>query len=842
MSSERAERLALSRIPKAATSFVGRSDELDRLLGELAEPECRLVTIVGPGGVGKTRLATEAARVIAEDSGLEVCFAGLDGLRDPLEIPLGVAAALGVPLASPDTAAVQLARIVGDREMLIVLDNFEHLVEGAEFLSELLAATERLTLLVTSRILLGLQEEWVFLLDGLAVPEEGVAAESDAVRLFRERARQAGPSDDVALDVQAIARICRLVGGLPLAIELAAAWLRHLSLAEIEQEVGRNVEFLETTLRNVPERHRSLHSVFDQSYEMLAPMDRLLFDRLTVFGGGFTRETAREFLGANLAQLARLADCSLIRMGGNGRYTMHELLRQYGKEHLTPAALEELLRAHADFFTTMVERSEQAMVQDQARASASIEAELTNVRHAWHWAIEHGHVALIGRLAPVLWLILQHRARYREAESMYRAGLETVARVAPTTETHRLLAIMSTCRAWFLVRLGHLDEAVTISERARRHYEASGARIQPGLGGDPDTVDAVVHLTLGEFDAARRCSETARRRAESEGNDVGLAINLWALGQAALAEGAHDEARLLDEQSLEAASRGGELWFTAYVHNDLGTLALARGDLTAAADEFERAYEIRKLFDDPEGMALAAANLAKTAVASGDLEGAQRLYVEAFEHYRDLGDIGGLAQVLAGMGETALRKGDHGAAAERLGDALDRGCQIQFTTLALRVLRSVADLQRALGDAVASAEILGFVAGNPAADREVRLAAEADLEQLATRLTDRELAAARRRGEAHELAPLAETVIRVLRRPAALTRSVDHAAPSAQISDREMEVLSLLAGGKSNPDIASALGIGVGTVKWHTSQLYGKLGVRNRTQAVAAARALGVVP
>ncbi len=289
-------------LPRPLTPFVGRRAELARLSELLFESKARLITLTGPGGAGKTRLALQAVAPAVEALADGACFVPLAAVPAGGLLASAVADALALQLRGAATPQEQLLDFLRERELLLVLDNFEHLLDEAVLVSRLLARAPRLQIVVTSRERLQLYAELVFEVEGLDVPpdaETSSLADYDAVQLFIQSARRVRSSFDPNPDtIQVVARICRLVGGLPLGIELAAAWVPVLSCAEIAAEISKGLDFLAAEIRDLPERHRSIRAVFDRSWQMLSPLDQDVFRRLAVFRGGFPRDAA-ERVGVN---------------------------------------------------------------------------------------------------------------------------------------------------------------------------------------------------------------------------------------------------------------------------------------------------------------------------------------------------------------------------------------------------------------------------------------------------------------------------------------------------------------------------------------------------------------
>lgn len=384
-------------LPAPVTSFVGRAAELAWLADRLADPHCRLVSILGPGGVGKTRLAlaaAAAARDRGDDAFLDgVFFIPLVNVHSAAGLMAALAAALGYACPAGADPQAELARRLRDRELLLVLDGFEHLMDEAGLLAAILQHAPGVKLLVASRQRLNLVGEWALDLAGLPYPPLGAAGEIatfDAPQLFLQRARQVDPTyAPTGLDLQAIILICELVEGLPLAIEFAASWVGTRRLLEIAQGIESGLDVLVAFWRDLPARHRSIRASFEHSWRLLSDAERRVFRRLAVFRGGFTCEAAEAVAGADLTLLTALTDRSLVRRPRSGRYEMHELLRLFAAEKLAqaPAEAEETRARHARYYLAA------AGPPDGAQQAAEPPAERGNVQAARAWADEHGLAA-----------------------------------------------------------------------------------------------------------------------------------------------------------------------------------------------------------------------------------------------------------------------------------------------------------------------------------------------------------------------------------------------------------------------------------------------------------------
>lgn len=406
-------------LPPQPTPFVGREAELAKLAEWLADRSCRLITITGPGGAGKTRLAMQAAMGHATVFADGVAFVPLTAVTDPTLLPSAIAQGLDFTFTGAAPRQTQLQQYLADKTLLLLLDNAEQLGERVAFLAELLAAAPRVKLLVTSRHRLRLQEEWVFPLQGLPLPDtadvQTIAANS-AATLFVQAAQRHNPGfAPNAADWQAISRICQLVDGMPLGLELAAPWIRLLSCAEIGAEIAKNLDFLTSAHQNMPERHRSLRAVFNQTWQMLTPAEQAAFGSLSLFVGGFSREAAEQVAGADLHTLSALLDKSLVRRLRNGRYDIHELLRQYAAGQLTPEANQAAAARLAAYYLALVETAASHLIgPEQQTWLAALELEYDNIQVALGWGIASGDgdtaVRLGAGLGRYWWL------RYRPVE------------------------------------------------------------------------------------------------------------------------------------------------------------------------------------------------------------------------------------------------------------------------------------------------------------------------------------------------------------------------------------------------------------------------------------------
>ena len=417
-------------LPPKPSPLIGREAEIHQLSDKLRQPDARLISLIGPGGIGKTRLALELAWHHLGDFPDGAYFVPLQPLRSPDDIVTTTIDTLGIQLSGGDPRSFLLGYL-DDKQLLLVMDNFEHLLDGVDLLTDILSAGTQVKIVVTSRAVLNLQEEWVWQVRGLAVPDEANLSESGefgAVRLFTTRAQQV--KHDFSLDDEQsdVNHICQLVEGMPLALELAASWVRTLPCATIAGQIEQTMDFPTARARNAPQRHASMRAVFNHSWHHLSAGAQAVFGKLSVFRGGFTFEAAQAVANANVMTLAELVDQSLVRRNKDGRYDLQELLRQFGAEHLERCgdrtATED---AHSAYFSDFVnKRAPEIKGHRQVEAMDEIDADLDNVRAAWLWAADNKRY---DRLEPMIEGLFWYRNQRGHLHDVFA---QAWARLAPS--------------------------------------------------------------------------------------------------------------------------------------------------------------------------------------------------------------------------------------------------------------------------------------------------------------------------------------------------------------------------------------------------------------------------
>jgi predicted ATPase len=805
------------------TPFVGRNAELAEIATLLADPACRLLTLLGPGGIGKTRVAIEVASRKLDDFTNGVFFVNLQPVNSTEFLVSAMADAIAISLTGKEELLVQLLNFLHDKEMLLVLDNFEHLLDGVEMLTEILAGVPAVKLLVTSREALNLQEEWLLPVQGLSIPPNANSKDFEAfgaVKLFVERARRVRREFSLAEEWAGLVRICQLVEGMPLALELAAPWTKTLSCEVIADEIQRNLDFLATRLRNVPERHRSMRAALDYSWHYLSAKEQEVFKRLSVFQGGFGRAAAEQVAEATLPILTALVDKSLLRWEPSGRYQIHELLRQYAEEQLehSLAEAQRTRDLHCVYYTDLLhQRQKELEGGKQPAVTAEIAVDLENVRQAWRRAVQKPDVDAMQKSASTLQFFYDIQGRYLEGATAFETAAERLDKLEPDAQATCTLAHVLVQLSWMSIRLGRLEKAKAVLERSQAIYNELAVPPLSGFASDPLTGLGVLANIHGNYAKATELGEKARRLNEARGDKNNLQIAHYVLANAAFARGEYEAALDYTRQAYATAKETGNRWFMAYVLSDLGNVARALGDYVAARQHYQTSYAIKKEFDDPEGMAVALNHLAKVALLQQNHLEAEQLYQQSLAVYHEINDRGGLATSLNGLGDTALVLHNIQAACQYLHRALQITVEMQFIPLTLAIFTGVGQLLLQAGQPEKGCRVLALVLNHSASDQETRDRARQCLPRTQAEITPEESVAVRQ-GHASDLQTVAATLLAEL---PAIAAQMDAAPPPAgsrtaplsqplidPLTPRELEVMQLLADAGNRRRVDHCLGYG----------------------------------
>jgi len=637
----------------ARNDFVGRAVELRKVASLLEQPECRLLCIVGPGGMGKTTLARRATEELGTNYADGGAFVSIEGVTAPDQFGGRVARELGLSLAGSAQPMDQVSQHLRDRHLLLVLDNVEDFSAHAAVLGKILQSCPRVKILATSRVRLGIAPEWSLPLEGLPCPEPEDREEAeafDAVRLFIAAARRVEPALVPADEMDAIIEICRLVEGVPLALELAAGWTRVLSCEAIVAELKQGTELLRAVDPARSARHASIEEVFSQSWKRLGESERDVLARLSVFRGGFTPEAARAVAKASLPVLGALMDKSLLRKEGP-RNHLHSLVHQLTSLRLQGEARTTAQAAHARYYHRLLVQTRRAVDSGDRDAIRTVDTEFENCKAAWEWSMVRADIESLTQSAIAIFTFCDLRGRIEECLGMLR---EALASVAPHANA-RFVPLLTSLASHLEYRLDRYEEAEVLALRALAASRATAdheTRLQcfKTLGAS--------YLRLERYEESLKYFKLALQQspATSDPHNAAAMLDNVALVEKRL--GHYDAARRMSTESLMQHRRLNDVAGEALVLNNLGDIELVVGDLDAAAARFAEALALADRHGLVNTRVLVLANLAEIAVRQGKTDLAEERAHRALELAQQVRNRGVECSVRLYLARVALQRND----------------------------------------------------------------------------------------------------------------------------------------------------------------------------------------
>lgn len=651
-------------LPAHSTQFIGRKRELEQLSTYISNPDCRLLTLVGLGGMGKTRLALEAVRQHLNAFPDGVWFVPLSGVASADALVSSIAATVGLVFPGPNDPKIQLLNYLREKHMLLLLDNFEHLKAGSLLLEELITNAPQLKLIVTSRMVLELGSEWLFDLGGLSYPlaqtDEPLEA-FDAVKLFVNHAERLSNSFVAeGATLHAIAALCRQVQGMPLALELAVSWTRSLSVTELVKHF--NFDLLSTTRRDVPERQRNLQAILEYTWGFLSETEQAALARLSVFRGGFTLEAGQVVAGTHLGFLLRFINLALVRRSQNRRFELHELIRQWASTRLSPEASETLEQNHLEFFADFLQAQDSARVENHDKvALEQIRTELDNVVYGLGLISTHNRWDVLQKVLIPVYNVFEELSLYKSGFHILHSFKDALEKHVPSDA--QALGQIKAVLSHFTFRTGQVEQAEILATDGLRLLE--GSKNANFIGFCLNTLGLASHFK-GNLDqaiqyfaqAARfydrdqfisRCNhaiaqmnwhlgkieqaiEFYQKSIEiAQDHQVEQAIALNGLGTAFETSGQFEKAIESYQKSLDIHRNTGYLRGEAATLTNLGHINERLGHLPVARSFYEDSIRIKKMIGDPTSIAISLTNLADVQYAMGEADKGHQINFEALE-------------------------------------------------------------------------------------------------------------------------------------------------------------------------------------------------------------------
>ena len=750
------------------TPLINRATELAELAELIDNPACRLITLLGPGGMGKTRLALEAAAHEAWSFKNGAAFVSLTPLSSSEFLVPALADAVGLAFHGPTDPRMQLLNYLREKDLLLIVDGFEHLTSEAGLLADVIEQAPRVVLLVTSRERIGIPSEWILDLQGLQYPRGKFPDRLEsysAPELFLQRAQMIRSGFSLAQENEReVTRICQLVEGMPLAIELAAGWLPALSCKEIVREIEGGLGFLAEHHQGLSQ-YQSMRAVFDRSWNLLLDEEKSMFRKLSVFRGGFSKEAAEQVTEGTLAILAALVDKSLVRRAKGSRYEMHDLIRQYAQEKLDEVRDEQDVthERHCLFFIAFMQHElDRFKGPQQTQVIAAIMSEIDNVRVAWRWATIHRHSASMRKILRNLHWFFDLREVFQEALAFYTWTSQHLAHIDELENLDREHSIVfwyiECVRGWFLVRVGHYEPARGVIQQ--------GVDQLRSLGAYPEMADMLHFLSvlcwlMGEYATAQRLLEEGLSIDRVTDDEWNAAFKLGTLGVIAQSLGDYGQANQLFLQALTIYKKFGDPRMTAISLSFIGLALSALGEFAHAQQLLREGLAISRELKDQWLTPITLNHLGFVSYMMREYGAAEQYHLESLVLFREIGNRRDIADSLCHLGGVRYAQRALEEAHQHYQEALQLASEIQAVPVELDALAGLTAIWISKNDISSeqACELASLIVHHPASTKDVKDRAEQLLSKQESQLPAEKFFAAKERGAKRLFEEVVEEVL-----------------------------------------------------------------------------------
>jgi predicted ATPase/DNA-binding SARP family transcriptional activator len=721
----------LRNLPTQTSSFVGRDVDLSEIVGFFKEPNIRLLTLIGSGGMGKTRLAMQVAIEQVKHFPDGVTFVPLASIGSTDDIVPTIASALDLSFTNSDSPDEQLKAFLHDQDMLLILDNLEHVISGAGIILELLEHCPKLKILTTSREALDFYGEYLVDVTGMDVPKDENTEHIevyDSVQLFLRSARRVNPR--FAIDTTAkpfVARICQLLQGSPLAIELATNWLRLLSVQEVAEEIQKSLDFLKVNQPDLPERHRSMRAVFEHSWNLLTEDEQSALKRLSVFRGGFRKEAAEDVCGVTLRSLLTLTNKSLLQRTPSGRFERHVMVREFAEEKL--AQDKDIYQAqqtqHGMYYFDFLEQRTMGTSKDQQYLK-EIEEDLENIRTAWDWAVRNARADQLGRSADLV-VFYDRKARCEEGARLFQAAIE----VLDAGKVSEQAALGKACfdAAWLGQRLGRYEQAHQLATRAVELLRPLEDQVGIWLMKALSTLSAIEEVTGNNENALQNLQE-ALVFARKQEDQSAIANYLDGIGCIELRLGYVLKAEAHFREALEIHENLNNNFGSVIQCNNLGLLKSDLNEFEEAKQYLQDGLRLAQKINFAVIIPYLLNNIAALAYRMKDYKSARVSCLDVLHELETQNNLTVKATALMTLGRISTVTNSYFESKMYFYQSLEIVWHSQELPIVLQNLIGLAELNLKLGNINLAREFLQIAVHHPSTKLVSRLEAQTLYEQL----------------------------------------------------------------------------------------------------------------